>query len=217
MKFSLSGKSIRPLLRYRGMDLKNFIGNGDSFSKDLRAGSLLLASPLMHEDHFSRSVILLLDVDREKGSLGLVLNKPLNLTMGEILKGWEEMEHIPLYTGGPVDNSRLFMLHRLGDAIRGSVELTDGLYIGNNLGDAFRYLELGGKAEGEIRFFLGYSGWTEGQLEREIFDQAWAVDDAADYNEILDGEGESYWRRYVSRLGDAYRPWLLMPERPSDN
>ncbi|MCM1377206.1 MAG: YqgE/AlgH family protein [Clostridium sp.] len=199
------------------MNLNNFIHNDSSLDIILRPGCLLLASPLMKEPHFDRGVIALIDTNNERGCLGLTLNKPTTMRMENIFDGWQRLEGIPIYLGGPVDTQRLFMLHRLGDVIRGSMEIDKGLYIGNNIGDAFRYLELGGKLEGELRFFLGYSGWVAGQLEQEIKNQAWAVNDSPHTDNLLIGEGEEYWRREIRDLGEDFRPWLMMPEHPWEN
>lgn len=183
----------------------------------LGVGSLLVANPLLTESHFFRSALMIVDINTDKGALGLTLNKLSTLHMSDILKEWEDVANMPVYNGGPVDPGRLFMLHTLGEVIGNSFEICPGLYIGNNYADAFRYIDLGGETDGRLRFFLGYSGWTAGQLEAEITSNAWAVTNPTDGRGLLRGNEEDYWRREVKELGNAYRPWLLMPEDPNLN
>lgn len=199
------------------MNLNNLFNNKESFDKELRTGTLLIASPLLKESYFMRSVIALIDIDPNHGCLGLSLNKLTNLNMYDIFNDQPFLKKVPVYCGGPVDAGRLFMLHRLGTVISGSVEIADGLFLGNNFRDAFSYLSLGGKVEGEIRFFLGYSGWTTGQLEKEVLQQAWAVNDTPTTSSLLTDNEEVFWRQQVRCLGESFRPWLLLPEDPNEN
>lgn len=199
------------------MDFNDFLNKDDNTVKPLAAGGLLLASPLLQEPYFRRGAVMLLDVNQRRGCLGLVLNKESTVTLGDITGDIGDVASMPLFCGGPVEQGRLFLLHTLGDAISGSTLLLPGLYVGGDYNEAFRYLEMGGEWRGKMRFFLGYSGWTEGQLEHEIADKAWAVDPNPDSGLLLDGKGDSYWRREVTLMGEDYRSWLLMPDNPAMN
>lgn len=126
-------------------------------------------------------------------------------------------EKIPLFKGGPVELDRLFMIHRLGIVIDGSLEILPGIYTGGDSDQIRDYIASGGETDGLMRFFIGYSGWGAGQLTKEILENSWAVNVHPDTSGLLRGEGESYWRRQVEELGPEFRSWLSIPAHPSLN
>lgn len=190
----------------------------NNFTKaDPKRGSLLIADPMMEELYFRRSVVMVLDVDTNKGFLGLTLNKETRITLHDLMPWWAKGMNIPVYCGGPVDLERLFLLHSLGERIKGATEIIPGIYVGGDVEEILNYIEEGGEIEGKLRFFLGYSGWSEGQLEREIERHSWAVRTPENGSGLLTGSENEYWRREVEKLGESYRSWLLMPLDPSSN
>lgn len=180
-------------------------------------GSLLISEPMMEEAFFCRSVVMILDIDRQRGHLGLVMNKLTHLTLQNLLPEWGNGKTVPVFCGGPVDNQRLFMLHTLGPRFEGASEVIPGIYVGGKIEDIVNYIDEGGDIEGKIRFFLGYSGWSKNQLKGERENHSWAVDLHPDPSGLLEGEGNSYWRREVKRMGENYRSWLMVPQDPSYN
>lgn len=180
-------------------------------------GSLLISEPMMEESYFSRSVVMILDIDGGRGHLGLVMNKSTNLTLQNLLPEWVNGGDVPVFSGGPVDPQRLFMLHTLGHRFHGATEVIPGIYVGGRIEDIVKYIDEGGEIEGKVRFFLGYSGWSKDQLKEERMNHSWAVDLHPDVSGLLKGEGNSYWRREVKRLGENYRSWLMVPQDPSYN
>lgn len=198
------------------MNLHNLLYNNLSSAEPER-GRLLISDPMMEEAHFRRSVVMILDRDADKGHLGLTLNKSTSITLGDIIPGWQPGEKIPVFCGGPVDLERLFLLHTLGDIIEDATEVSPGIFVGGDVERILQYIEDGGETEGRLRFFLGYSGWSQGQLETEIARHSWAVAEAGDARGLLSGAENSYWRRNVKRLGESYRSWLVVPPDPMDN
>lgn len=198
------------------MDIENLLYE---YNPDItpERGSLLIAEPMMKEAFFSRSVVLLLDVDKNQGHLGLVLNKETEITLHDLVPEFEAGSEIPIYAGGPVDMQRLFMLHTLGDRFKGSAEILPGIFVGGDLDDVANYMAVYGETEGRIRFFLGYSGWSRNQLEKEKANHSWAVNRQPDPENLLKESGDAYWRREVKNLGDKYRSWLMVPQDPSFN
>lgn len=184
----------------------------------IHTGDLLVASPLLSDPNFSRSVILILDKNIEQGYLGLVLNRQLNLSIEDLLNISDDQRDIPVYSGGPVDLQRLFWLHSLGpEKISDSIEILPGIYIGGRLEDLQRYIESEDYSGLTFRLYLGYCGWTKGQLEQEIEHNVWAVNSLPDPEAILTADDETYWRENVKALGPSYRHWLLLPSDPSLN
>lgn len=205
-------------MKYRKMDINDLLYNHTT-SVNPKRGSLLMAEPLMKDDYFGRAVVLVLDIDEHEGHLGLVMNKPTEFDLNDLIPELGLKRRIPVYCGGPVDHARVFMLHTLGDYFEGSVEILPGLYVGGSIDQIYEYLAEGGELEGKIRFFLGYSGWTAGQLQNEILKNVWAAtkEEGQQTARLLENKGEAYWRREVERMGEDMRGWLLVPSNPSYN
>ncbi len=180
-----------------------------------REGSLLIAEPFLKEDCFNHAVVLLVDYGKGETSMGLVINKKSRYNFSELFPSMEISA--PIYAGGPVGNDRLFYIHTLGTLIKESVEITPGLWVGGDFDDVVEYLKAGYPTEGVIRFFLGYSGWQAGQLEEEISNDVWVVDNDYDGSDLLSDDEDTTWHRIVRGLGDRFRGWKYHPMNVSDN
>ncbi len=198
------------------MDLESIIYK-DPTIVNPQKGDLLIADPLLDEPYFKRSVILLLDEDNNQGHIGLALNKITPVSLQDLFPDWKAGAEVPVYSGGPVEADRLFMLHTMGDRFEGSMEVSPGLYVGAKLDDIIDYINNNRYADGNIRFFLGYSGWSRGQLTSEILKNTWALNPNPGHTDVLTGAEDLYWRREVRRLGEKYRSWLLVPSNPAFN
>lgn len=198
------------------MELNEFIFKGDPEATP-HMGSLLLSEPMLDDKYFSRSAILVLDEPADGGHFGLILNKPTEMTLKDLLPEWEEGRKIPIYCGGPVDLQRMFLLHTLGEVLGSATEILPGIYVGADLDKIIDYVDSGGEVDGKIRFFLGYCGWSPGQLAGEIAGKSWAVNALPQSQNLLKDEGIRYWSREVKDLGEDYRGWLVVPPDPSLN
>ena len=198
------------------MDLESIIYK-DPTIVNPQKGDLLIAEPLLDEPYFKRSVILLLDEDNNQGHIGLALNKITPVSLLDLFPDWKAGAEVPVYSGGPVEADRLFMLHTMGDRFEGSMEVSPGLYVGAKLDDIIDYINNNRYADGNIMFFLGYSGWSRGQLTSEILKNTWALNPNPGHTDVLTGAEDLYWRREVRRLGEKYRSWLLVPSNPAFN
>ena len=198
------------------MDLESIIYKNPTIVNPQK-GDLLIAEPLLDEPYFKRSVILLLDEDNNQGHIGLALNKITPVSLLDLFPDWKAGAEVPVYSGGPVEADRLFMLHTMGDRFEGSMEVSPGLYVGAKLDDIIDYINNNRYADGNIRFFLGYSGWSRGQLTSEILKNTWALNPNPGHTDVLTGAEDLYWRREVRRLGEKYRSWLLVPSNPAFN
>ncbi len=182
-----------------------------------RPGVLLVAEPFLREDYFNHAVITLIEYDKDKSSMGLVLNKPTGYTLGEAIEGIDDNIDTPIYCGGPVSCDRMFYIHSLGNEFPHSRKLSDDLYIGGDFESVKSYVNMGLPTEGIIRFFVGYSGWDPGQLEEEITRHVWAVAPRPANSEILREDGDSFWYHIVRSMGAKYRNCLYHPLNPQFN
>lgn len=210
-----AGNFIR-FFRLYSMDIDDFL-HVTPADVDPGSGRLLLADPRMVDPSFYRSAVLILDREDTGGHLGLVLNREIGVNVSALFDDWPGTEKMPLFNGGPVELERLFMLHRLGDAIDGCFEIMPGIYAGGDAAQIRDYIASGAETDGVIRFFMGYSGWASGQLTKEILENSWTVNVDPDPRELLLGSGDDYWRREVLRLGPDYRFWPNIPAHPSLN
>lgn len=176
-------------------------------------GSILISEPFLQDAYFQRSFVLLVEHNTQ-GSMGFVLNKKTDLIVNTFFPELEEYPEIPIYLGGPVSANRLFFIHSLGDLIvPDSVKIKDRLYFDGDFEALKRYIQNGHSIEGKVKFFLGYSGWTEGQLGNEINKNSWVVSHAAKENVLL-ADGESFWKNSLEQLGSNYEAWTKYPKDP---
>lgn len=176
-------------------------------------GSILISEPFLQDAYFQRSVILLIEHDLE-GSLGLVLNKKTDLTVNTFFSDLRDCTEMPIFVGGPVCSDRLFFIHSLGDSIvPEAIKVDEHLYFGGNFEDLKNYIKCGNPITGKIKFFMGYSGWTEGQLKNEIIKDSWVVGKTTFKNALL-AEGEDFWKRSIESLGHHYEKWTKYPKDP---
>ena len=184
----------------------------------LRPGTILIASPLLNDPNFKRTVILILDKDANNGHIGLILNRNLDISMQEACDMPGKAGEMSLYHGGPVDLQRLFWLDSYGDRVKGSYEILPGINVGGDYDNLMDAISNTTDPQKNLRFYLGYSGWSAGQLEKEIEAGAWGiVDHILDPNLLLTLTGNEMWNAIAKWLGPAYRHWLLLPSDPNLN
>lgn len=141
-------------------------------------GKLLVATPFMEDNRFEHSVIYLCGHD-EYGAVGLIINKPLNsLTFLDLLSQLEIpssrlTKRVPMYSGGPVEVSRGFVLHSHEYQSDSTVKVGGNFYVTATL-DVLRALSHG-NGPNNFLLTLGYVGWGAGQLELELHENLWMV------------------------------------------
>lgn len=167
------------------------------------ANHFLIAMPSMDDTNFSRSVTYLCE-HNEEGAMGLVINHPIDMDFGEILRQLqlpdrlENLEHRPVFIGGPVLPERGFVLHRPRGDWESSLAVTDDVSLTTSLDILQAIAE--GRGPQDWLFVLGYAGWSAGQLEAEIADNAW-LSVAADERLIFELPVEHRWRAAAELLG----------------
>ncbi|MCS7081923.1 MAG: YqgE/AlgH family protein [Bacteroidetes bacterium] len=182
--------------------------------RELRAGLLLIAQPLLWDPNFRRTVVLLCEHDAS-GSWGLVLNRRLPITLREAAPAYFERD-LPLFYGGPVQPNTLHYVHRYGELMEGAHRVSEGIYWGGSLETLQALLRQREDIEGGLRFFAGYAGWSPGQLQRECERNDWVVM-PADSRAVFDLDPERLWRELLYGLGGEYRMLANFPEHPSLN
>jgi putative transcriptional regulator len=175
----------------------------NGFSTDALAGKLLIATPALADPNFAQSVILVCEHSAD-GALGLAVNRRLPTLLGEVLAKLNlptdiaSLKTRALFSGGPVESSRGFVLHDAPRTGEDSLALGDALAVSASE----TMLAAIARGEGPSRFMLvlGYSGWGAGQLERELAEDAWLAVPAAP-EVIFDVEVEDRWRHAAASIG----------------
>jgi len=175
-------------------------------------GDLLLAQPMLPDDHFNRTVVLLCDYSESSGSVGFVLNRKMDLEVHNVVNNFP-LTQIPVYYGGPVQTDNLFFVHTLGSLIPNSVAITDKYYWNGDFDKLTELIETGQVDAQHVRFFLGYSGWGSGQLEAEITENSWLIVDSKAVA-IFEASTETLWKNLMLQMKDDYRIWANAPHDP---
>ncbi len=180
-----------------------------------RKGSLLVSDPnVLSDSSFSRSVILLSE-HSPKGSVGFILNKPLNITLRDIFPDLDS--NLRIYNGGPVEQENLYFIHNIPDVINNSIEISDGIYWGGDFDTLISLIREHKIKRTNIRFFLGYSGWEADQLETEADMESWIVIENTHHQKLLQIPSSTMWKELMIDLGDEYLIWANAPEDPVMN
>lgn len=177
-------------------------------------GRILISEPFMYDFYFSRSVVLLAQHGNE-GSFGIIVNKPLKIQFNDVVKDFPDYDG-QIYLGGPVKSDNLFFIHTFGEEIEDSFEILRGLYWGGDLETVKDLLKLNKLNEQNIRFFLGYSGWSPKQLEAELKRNSWAVS-STNANLVMNTIPEKMWKMSLFQLGKEYSRWATYPPDPGLN
>ena len=177
-------------------------------------GKILISEPFLPDTFFNRSIVYLTDHTPE-GSVGFILNKKLDLQVDATIEGFEGWNE-NLSMGGPVAPDTLHYLHNLGDLIPNSILVEGNIFWGGDI-DAIRELIKARKIkQSDIRFFLGYSGWSAGQLERELKENSWVIA-KVNSNIVLSTKGDDIWKKVLRCFKNKYRMWADFPDSPEMN
>ena len=173
-------------------------------------GALLLAAPLLKDPNFSRSVLYLAAHSKKEGAFGYILNRPLDKVVSDLLddKTLGALGRVPVYLGGPVATDKLSFASLEWNENRHSMTCKTHL----SMEDATYELNLGN----EVRGFVGYSGWSSGQLERELKHRSWIIA-SPDKLVVEAEEPSSLWSDLLVEMGPRFELLARMPEQPELN
>src|ERR1044071_915738 len=159
-------------------------------------GQLLIAHPLLNDGFFNRSVIFLTN-HGEEGAVGFSLNFKTQFLLRDVRPNVKN-GNFPIYEGGPVAKNQLFFLHTLGHDLPDSFKVSKNIYVGGDFNELLHMIEHGKVKSYQVRFFAGYSGWSENQLEDEIKNKHWLVNDPDDSN-FFSNEPDDLWGQQLSQ------------------
>ncbi|MFV0238030.1 MAG: YqgE/AlgH family protein [Flavobacteriales bacterium] len=182
--------------------------------KTITKGNILIAKPVSYDHNFDQSVIVLTD-HGENGSVGFIQNKPTDYKVRDLLK--ELNCDYTVFNGGPVEKENIYYFHSRSDLISNSIEIYSGLFWSGDFKDVTYAINHGLIEEHEIRFFLGYSGWSKGQLNLELENDSWYI---LNKNIALTSfkKGEySVWQKMLKIMGGNYLLWINTPFDPTLN
>lgn len=178
-----------------------------------KQGRILISEPLLSDTYFKRSVVLITEYSNQ-GAVGFVLNKPVDLPINEILADFPRFK-AKVYIGGPVAKDTIHFLHTLGELVPESVHIIDNIYWGGSFDSLKELIQEGIVKPSQVRFFLGYSGWSPNQLDNEIKENAWLVT-KVDSSKIMAAD-KDIWKKTLNDLGKKYKIWANFPENPAMN
>jgi putative transcriptional regulator len=178
-------------------------------------GSILISEPYLGDPNFERTVVLICSHVEDEGTFGLVLNRKSNLKLSDVVDVFNDTFEAELGIGGPVQYNTLHYIHRIND-IPQAVALHDGLYWGGDFESLRTLIAAGSVGNDDIRFFLGYSGWTPGQLQEEIDKNVWIVNNNA-ANKLFNLEADTLWRSILRQMGGKYKVLANYPVDPRLN
>ncbi|MDF1800881.1 MAG: YqgE/AlgH family protein [Planctomycetota bacterium] len=182
------------------------------------AGGFLCAWPDLVDPNFFHRVLLMCQ-HGDEGAFGLIVNEPLEVTTRELLTSHPVFGSLdfPVFRGGPVDVTTLQYLHRIPAELPGAEPVGEDVWLGGDFEALARYVARAPeRALGEVRLFLGYSGWGAGQLEAELRTGSW-VPATCGVDEVFSNDPEGAWQRVLRSLGDVGEGLSSMPPGPDWN
>lgn len=177
-------------------------------------GILLIADPFLQDPNFLRTVVCLCE-HGEEGTVGFVLNKKMNINLSEYVPELEGID-VTVYEGGPVQKNTLHFLHAYPDLIPGSLEVCKNVYWGGNFETLLILLKNRDLDLAKIKLFMGYSGWSPGQLDDEMKERSWLTVEAT-HTLVMKETYDQVWKQSLKQLGGKYEQLIHYPLDPQLN
>ena len=172
-------------------------------------GKLLISSPgLLTDMIFYKSIILIVD-QTDEGITGFILNRPSDLFMYKEIDTSKKIK-IGLNYGGPVSSDHYFLLRSKKEYFE-ILNIYDNIYWGNNIQFLFNLIEENKVSINDFILFQGYSGWGRDQLDDEIENNSWIVNDKKE-DDVFKFKEKNSWNNLIKNLGDKYVLWSNSPD-----
>jgi putative transcriptional regulator len=163
----------------------------------------LIAMPQLDDPNFHHTASYVCE-HNDEGAMGLIINRPMELTLDEVLDHMEiqiqdrNVAQVPVYFGGPVQPERGFVLHTTGGEWEATLKITDDISLTTSR-DIIEKIAEGGGPE-QFLIALGYAGWGAGQLEQEIAETTW-LNGPADTRILFELPSEERWSAAAAAIG----------------
>ncbi len=178
----------------------------------LSPGILLIADPFLKDQNFARTVVLLCEHQENKGSFGFVINKLFDQQLSELVPE-VLINNIKIYYGGPVQIDTIHFIHQQPELIRGGFEIQQGVYWGGEFDQVVSLINSGQLDLNKIKFFIGYSGWSGGQLENELNEKSWILSES-NVPIIFEEKEQNIWQQALKNLGSNFAIMANFPIDP---
>jgi len=175
----------------------------------LEKGNFLVSQPFMIDGNFRRTVIYLAEYN-DLGALGFIINRPMDYKADELIADFPKFDD-SAYFGGPVATNTIQYVHRKGDILDDSIEIKDGVYWGGDFNKLKFFIEEKLITPKDLKFYVGYTGWSAGQLEDELTHGSWIIA-PSDENFIFNNSGDNTWIKVLEDLGENFEVIAQMPE-----
>jgi len=177
-------------------------------------GKLLVAEPsILSGSSFNRSVVLLTE-HNNSGSVGFIFNKPSIYSVSDLIPDIDST--LKVYIGGPVSEDNLYFVHKVPELIPDSIEIENGIFWGGDFEVVQKLLKDDILSKHDIRFFLGYSGWSQLQLEEELMTTSWLIVEN-NFKNLFKIDHDVFWKDELLKFGGIYQLWANAPKDPSLN
>lgn len=177
-------------------------------------GRILVSEPYLADPNFERTIILMCEHSQD-GSFGFVLNKPSLAKIGDVMDDLKNID-APVYVGGPVQQDTLHFIHQCGD-LENAVEISDGIFWGGDFESLLVKLDTRQVEIEDVKFFLGYSGWSAGQLDEELKVDSWIVSKQVNKELIFETSHHDMWQKALKAMGGRFSVYSNYPVDPNMN
>jgi putative transcriptional regulator len=177
-------------------------------------GSILISDPFSDDVYFGRSVVLICE-HNDEGTFGFVLNNYIDVDLHQLDDNFPNI-NARISFGGPVSKENLYYIHSFSD-ITNTLEIREGLYYGGDFDEITDRIKDAKNPNKEIRFFVGYSGWSPSQLDEEIKNESWITANNISTEDILDTKLDDLWRICLEKQGQRFQLMTKFPRNPMDN